>query len=1697
MKKILIPFFLFITVVADAQLNNSWIDYSKVYYKFTIGRSGLYRINQPTLAGIGLGNTPAQNFQLWRNGEQVRLYTSASAGALSSSDYIEFLGKANDGVVDRQLYRKPEFQLCDSTSLFTDTAAYFLTVNAATANLRYTTASNNTAGNILPAELYYMRRLSHVFNNPSNGDQINRGYASPVGEYVYSSSFDNGEGWSSRDIQPDQDLTYQFSNLNVYTAGPANSLSAYISGYGNALNFRNIRMKLFGNTVINETMDLFSAAKKQVDGLPLSYLQNPNTVDVSINGTSANVNDRIVVSEIAITYPATFNFSGSKNFYFELAADASPKYLEIDNFNNGSVAPVLYDLVNGKRYVGDISTVGKIKFVLPASPTESGKFMLVSEDASNITAVNQLTQRNFVNYSSAANQGDYLLISHKSLFDDGAGVDNVLKYAQYRTSTAGGGYNAKIVSIDELVDQFGFGIKKHPSSIRDFVRYAAQQFTVKPKYVFLVGRGVTYDEYRKNESDPNADKLNLVPTFGWPPSDVLLACEPSKYVPLIPIGRIAVVSGAELGNYLDKMKEYEQVQATTSCSLIDKVWMKNIIHVIGGADSAEDALFKNYMKGYADIAADTLFGAKTETFKKESTASVEQANGERIKALMKEGVSVISYFGHSSANTLAFNLSNPEVYDNKGKYPMFCVSGCSAGNFFTYDIARLSGSLSLSEKYVLAKDRGSIGFLADSHLGIPPYLDVYDRQLYTAFCRTLYGNSMGNQLKLILQNLGSNIKESDYYIRIHLEEITLHGDPALKVNSFNAPDYVVEDQTVKISPSIISVADNSFTVNVKTYNIGKAVNDSIRITVKRKLPDGNVQTLYDTKIASTRYVDSVNLVVPINSLTDKGLNQLIVTTDADNHIAELCETNNVVTKDFYIFEDELRPVYPYIYSIVNQQNITYSASTANPLMGQRQFLMEVDTTELFNSPFLKQYTSTGTGGLIQFTPNNITFVDGKVYYWRTAIASLTATPPVWNVSSFVYLAGSSSGFNQSHYYQHKHSEYNTVSLDADRVFRFAKTNNDLLIRTGLYPYFNYDGIDLNLNFTRLDLYGCQYNVIQIAVYDSLTHLPWKNYVVNGNEGRFGSLQPCEDVAHPEYRTFFEFPYNDAGYRRKAIDFLNAIPNGMYVSITNFASDIDAFGFIHKNTTFISDWQTDQTTLGAGNSLYHTFKANGLSRIDEFTKNLPFVFFYRKGTSSYTPQQFVGVTADEHLEKVFNLQGSERSGTIESPLYGPAKTWYSLHWRGQSLDPVTTADSVDIEVYGVKKDGSKILLATVHPAIDTSLAFIDASIYPYVQLKMINIDETYATPKQLTYWRINADYLPEGAVAPNILLNMKDTVEQGEKINFALVFKNISSVNFDSLKIKFVITDRDNVPHTIDIPRQKALISGDTVVVRYAIDTKDYSGDNTLYLMFNSDDDQPEQTLFNNFIYKNFFVKADQFNPLLDVTFDGVHILNDDIVSSTPNILVKLKDESRFMALKDTSLLKVQVQYPDGTLHDFYFADMLHFTPADLGSGQNTATIEFSPTFLADGTYILIVSGKDAVENKAGYIEYRVNFSVINKPMISNLLNYPNPFTTSTAFVFTVTGSEPPQGFRIQILTITGKVVREINKDELGPIHIGRNITEFKWDGTDSYGQKLANGVYLYRVLTSLNGKAMDKYKADGDKTDQYFNKGYGKMYLMR
>ncbi len=1694
-RKILFSFLLFCCFTAKAQFNNSWIDYSKTYFKFKVSADSLYRIPQSAFAAAGLAGTNADHFQLWRNGEQVRLYTSVSGAVLGSSDYVEFWGEMNDGKADKSLYRKPEFQLADKYSLETDTATYFLTVNPSGANFRYLPAANAAPGAAVP-DAYFMRREEVNYRS-----LLNFGFGQDFEEYVYSAAYDDGEGYTSGELtftnsNPVASYTENIAGLNVYAAGPANSFSLRAKLFFNTQNsYRRASIKVFNTEVFNEESSGVKSTIVDLPNLPLSYLQNTSNAPITFVNEDPSpphpVNDRMVIAGVNITYPATFNFNNQRTFYFELAASATGNYLQISNFNFGTQPPVLYDMTAGKRYVGDVTSIpGKINFVLPASPEAIRKFRLVNEESGNIRTVAALTQKTFVNYNTAATRGDFIIISNPKLYNDGAGVNNVDLYKQYRSSANGGSYNAQVYDINELADQFAFGIRKHPEAVRNFVLFMNSVYPVKPKFILLIGRGLTYQDYKKNATNPVVESLDFVPTFGWPASDNLIVSTPGTVVPVTPVGRLAVINGAEIGNYLQKIKEYEQAQKFMSPLIADKAWMKNGVNIIGGKTDDESSLFRYYMGAYQDILQDTLYGAKIENFQKTSNSTVQQISSNRITQLFEEGLGYVGYFGHSSATTFEFNISNPLAYNSTGKYPFFNVSGCSAGNFYNFDISRLSGNQSLSESYTLAKQKGSIGFLADTHFGLPTELNEFNGDLFQKISSTMYGQSLGKQIQAVLSSLGGANPNLYYVLRLHLEEINLHGDPSLKLNNFPKPDYVIEEQSVKITPDIISVADANFTVKVTMRNIGRATLDSIKVSIKRLRPNTSVPVvLFDQMIAAPKNIDSISIVVPVNPLTDKGQNDIIVELDNTFKVDELYETNNKITKSFAIFEDELRPVYPYNYAIVNSQNITFSASTANPLVSSRNYVMEIDTTQLFNSPFKKTYNTNGTGGVIQFTPSNITFSDSTVYYWRTAVVP-AAGNIIWNGMSFTYLANSTPGFDQSHFYQYQKNNYNNIVLDNDRLLKFTPTLIEYSVLHAIFPAApgasDYS-LQLGGNFVQQGFYSpfsANSEVLRFYIIDSATSLPWYCTIDPATGGgTYGSVAP---IPLNVFTTpgFFHFKVTTKAERDNVVNFLNLIPAGNTIVLLN--APVQPF------THFPAEWATDGTV-----NLYTKLKAMGFSSLDQLTTNLTFIFITKKGTNTAIVQQF-GSSINEKLIVPFSVTSKNIRGSITSDVFGPAAKWNALHWRGSSLENPTT-DVGKIQILGVRNSGVTDTLALVSPVQDTSLSWINTQLYPNLKLRMINEDTTKATPLQLRYWRVNADMLPEGAVAPNILYSMKDTVEVGELINFSVAFKNISPTKFDSLiKVRFRITDNNNFTNDINIPARKALVSNDTLIVSYTIDTKNYTGKNTLFVEFNPANHQPEQFHFNNLLYKSFYVKGDKFNPLLDVTFDGVHILNNDIVAAKPNILIKLKDENRFLALKDTSLINVQIVYPGGRTRTFYFnSDTIRFIPANLASGDNTASIELKPFLTEDGDYELLVSGRDAVGNEAGALNFHSRFTVINKPMISELLNYPNPFTTSTAFVFTLTGSQVPQNMRIQILTITGKVVREITKDELGAIHVGRNITDFKWDGTDMYGQKLANGVYIYRVLTNLNGKSLDKYKADGDDTEKYFNKGYGKMYLMR
>jgi hypothetical protein len=406
------------------------------------------------------------------------------------------------------------------------------------------------------------------------------------------------------------------------------------------------------------------------------------------------------------------------------------------------------------------------------------------------------------------------------------------------------------------------------------------------------------------------------------------------------------------------------------------------------------------------------------------------------------------------------------------------------------------------------------------------------------------------------------------------------------------------------------------------------------------------------------------------------------------------------------------------------------------------------------------------------------------------------------------------------------------------------------------------------------------------------------------------------------------------------------------------------------------------------------------------------------------------------------------------------------------------------------------------------------------------NDTAHVPSQLYYWRVLYKNMPEAAINPAAYFSVqRDTIGLGDTLNIGVALENVTDISMDSMRTRFTLGSLQNGYQQSAIVKEDSLRAGDTIILRFkqqVLNTA-YSGRDQLTIEANPEDalHQPEEYHFNNYATVNFAANGDNVNPMLDVTFDDRRIMNGDIISAKPDIVITVRDENKYLALVDTSTAQIYVLYPGQSVPTLinYDNKILTFYPATGNiAKRNQATIEFKPTFTVDGAYSLLIRDKDESGNYSSstnnryqgtlfngiYYDYKINFTIVTKPMISNVLNYPNPFSTRTQFVFTITGSQVPDYMKIQIMTITGKVVKEITKDQLGNLHVGVNLTDYYWDGHDQYGNKLANGVYFYRVIADIANKQMDNLSStangqffDNTNIDKYFKHGFGKLVIMR
>lgn len=1498
---------------------NEWIDFSKTYYKFKVGifsppstlfrynphnannggyYNGLRRITYETLQELNLHTQLAQHFQLWRNGKEVPIFITKTTGTLGIGDYIEFWGESNDGEPDKALYRFEDNQKNDRWSLFENDASYFLTFNPAGGNKRFTQVVNDPSTSGITPKTHF----EHTINIDYWGARAMGFAVSISGQHLQSSSFENGEGWGPSNYVYTLPVEFPLKGLSPYRGpgAPKLRLTSIVGGERNFIR----QMHVFvgpsskanrGNSLRDFQVIRYTPTTSVINNIPLDSVSVADRGSTNIKyAATSNGLDVVTFLKTSLTYERTFDFTSvvgltnTNSFRFDLPKTNQPQLFDIianvdaTELANGFL-PYIYDLTNGKKYTGQLKAANTFSFLLEPLPENSklvfikGNIEAVGTTPNNYKKIasTEFSTKTFINYSLPANQANYLIISNKLLYPAG-NPNEVEAYRAYRASAPGGLYNAKVYDIEELTDQFAFGIRKHPLAIRNFVHYTIAKNAApnKPKYVFLIGRGVTYTSYESDLSNTSQyEALNLVPTWGQPASDNMLVANQNNQTatPVIPIGRLAAVNGAEIRNYLDKVIEFEQLQQSGT----DNIWQKSALHLIGGSDAQIVNLLKGYMDSYKAILEDTLAGATVKSYVRVNDPNTAKNNAE-IQNQVSAGTGLVTYFGHSSSTSLDFNLNDPfELTNTAGKYPVFLLNGCNASEFYNYSPGRLVGNnKTLSENFILARERGAIAVMSSSHYGVPQYLNLLTRNFYRAAANTMYGKGVGDILKEAIHRSYLSSTISDYYNRLTCEEFILNADPAIVLYTINKPDFEIDSTSMVFSPSLVTTATDSLNISTTIYNRGMAVGDSVMFELHRTLPNNSKVLLFKQKIARLKNQNTVSVTIPIIGVLEKGLNHFRATIDSTNQIPEKKENNNGWGKSLLITDNEITPVIPYPYAVVNQLPIKFVGTTVNPQAGSINYRLQLDTTEAFNSSQLRSFDQSGSTNIVEFNPS-LTLLDSMVYYWR--ISPVTAGVAInWKGSSFMYYSNGSEGFNQSHYYQHQKSEFSKISLNgSSRRFEFDSLKNNLYISAGVYGYsfFEDSHNSINLNGASIISGGpCVGSAIMINVFDSVSIKPW-----DYTKGiPFGAAGGCSWGRNYN----FDFQYFPASNRKKAMDFLDAIPKGMYVTVRiNLDPDPGQLQFWQggkADSSYPSYWMRDTLIYGSGNSLFHRLFRQGFYGLQNLVyapKKASFIFVFKKGdSSSFKPRHIISNGIYDRQFMSVDLPMVDTGGIIKSPLFGPSAEWQFLEWRGNTgtsaLPDDGSTDQVQLDIIGVAPNGQESKLRTLNKDMqDVDISDINANQYPYLRLLLHNNDPIKASPYQLNYWRLQYLPLPEGAIAPGEYFDFtrdastqlfKNILEAGiDTLKFGVAFKNISPSKFkDSISVQVLLTQPDS-GSTLNLPmkRLKPLIAGDTVRFYFEgnIDTLD--GNYNLLVNFNPNKIQQEQSIQNNFMYRPFFVNG--------------------------------------------------------------------------------------------------------------------------------------------------------------------------------------------------------------------------------------------------
>ncbi|NQX86866.1 MAG: type IX secretion system sortase PorU [Flavobacteriaceae bacterium] len=213
---------------------------------------------------------------------------------------------------------------------------------------------------------------------------------------------------------------------------------------------------------------------------------------------------------------------------------------------------------------------------------------------------------------------------------------------------------------------------------------------------------------------------------------------------------------------------------------------------------------------------------------------------------------------------------------------------------------------------------------------------------------------------------------------------------------------------------------------------------------------------------------------------------------------------------------------------------------------------------------------------------------------------------------------------------------------------------------------------------------------------------------------------------------------------------------------------------------------------------------------------------------------------------------------------------------------------------------------------------------------------------------------------------------------------------------------------------------------------------------------------------------DNQGPLINLYMNDDSFVSGGVTNASPSIFAKLYDENGINTASGIGHDIVAIVDGDETnpfkLNDYYLTNVDDY--------QN-GTLSYPLRDLEPGLHTLTLKAWDVYNNSS---ETEIQFVVHDESeslVITNVLNYPNPFVNYTEFWFNHNSSDVLD-VSVQIFTISGKLIKTLNSQTnindncCSNSSLSRDIV---WDGRDDFGDRIGKGVYVYKLTvrsTQLN-----------------------------